>query len=230
MLEKLKEEVLAANLALPRHGLVIFTWGNVSGIDRAKNLIVIKASGVAYEKMGPEHMVVVNLDGAVVEGDYRPSSDTPTHIEIYRACGAINGIVHTHSQYATEWAQAGIPIPCLGTTHCDYFYGEIPCTDKMSPAQIAGLYEKETGAMIVAAFRDRDMARTQAVLVHSHGPFAWGKSPDEAVHHAVVLEQVAKMAKDTIQIRGGAVQRIQQELLDKHYNRKFGPNAYYGQK
>ena len=230
MLETLKQEVLKANLSLPKYGLVIFTWGNVSGIDRDRKLIVIKASGVEYDRMGIEHMVVVDFDGNVVEGSYRASSDTPTHIELYKACGSINGIVHTHSTYATQWAQAGRAIPCMGTTHCDYFYGDIPCTRKMTAAEIGGSYEKETGKVIVEAFEGRDMTKVQAALVHSHGPFAWGKMPEEAVHNAVVLEQVARMAKETMEINGGAEKRVQAELLDKHYNRKFGPNAYYGQK
>ncbi len=229
MLEILKEQVLAANLALPRHGLVTFTWGNVSGIDREKGLVVIKPSGVEYDGMTAEDMVVVDLDGNVVEGKWNPSSDTPTHLVLYRAFPTLGGIVHTHSTWATSWAQAGLRIPAYGTTHGDYFYGAIPCTRQMTPEEIAGEYEKETGNVIVETFRECSACEIPAVLVHSHGPFAWGKDPAEAVHNAVVLEEVACMAYRTRRLNPIAPS-MQQELLDKHYLRKHGKDAYYGQK
>ena len=235
MLEELKKRVWEANLLLPKHGLVTFTWGNVSGIDRASGLVVIKPSGVEYEEMKPEHMVVVDLDGKVAEGELNPSSDTPTHIELYKAFPDLGGIVHTHSCWATIFAQAGVGIPALGTTHGDYFYGEIPCTRRMTPEEIAGAYEKETGTVIVERFRGTaaapaiDPDAVPAVLVHSHGPFAWGRDPEEAVHNAVVLEECAMMAWHTISLNP-QIPSMQQELLDKHYLRKHGKNAYYGQK
>ena len=229
MLESLREAVCKANLDLPRYDLVTFTWGNVSGIDRESGLVVIKPSGVAYEDLTPEKMVVVSLDdGSVVEGNLRPSSDTPTHLELYRAFPEAGGIVHTHSRWATGWAQAGRSIPAYGTTHGDYFYGEIPCTRKMTPEEIAGDYEAETGRVIVETFRDLDPAFMPGVLVYSHGPFTWGKDPWEAVHNSVVLEEVAKMALYTEQL--GNREPMQQELLDKHFLRKHGTGAYYGQK
>ena len=229
MLEALKEQVLKANLALPKHGLVTFTWGNVSGIDREQGLVVIKPSGIEYDSMTAEDMVVVRLsDGAVVEGKWKPSSDTPTHLALYRAFENIGGIVHTHSRWATGWAQAGRGIPAYGTTHGDYFYGEIPCTRKMTPAEISGEYELETGNVITETFANISPDEIPAVLVNSHGPFAWGKSPDEAVHNAVVLEELAFMAFHT-EALNPAVSVMQQELLDKHYLRKHGKNAYYGQ-
>ena len=229
MLEKLKEAVCEANLMLPKHGLVTFTWGNVSGIDRETGLTVIKPSGLSYEVMRPEDMVVVDLEGRVVEGKWKPSSDTPTHLELYKAFPGCGGIVHTHSRWATTFAQAGRDIPAMGTTHGDYFYGDIPCTRKMTPEEIAGEYEKETGLVITETFQGRDAMEIPAVLVHSHGPFAWGKDPAEAVHNAVVLEEVAFMAWHAMALNPGAG-RMQQELLDKHYLRKHGKNAYYGQK
>ena len=231
MLEKLKEQVFKANLELPKKGLVLFTWGNVSGIDREKNLIVIKPSGVDYETMKAEDMVVVDLDGNVVEGDLNPSSDTPTHIELYKKFLSIGGIVHTHSTNATIWAQSGRDIPAYGTTNADYFYGSIPCTRKMTPKEITGEYEKETGTVIIETFENRglDPKYIPGVLVNSHGPFTWGKNPDEAVYNSVVLEEVAKMAMFT-EIVNKDIEPMQQELLDKHFLRKHGVNAYYGQK
>ena len=231
MLEKLKEQVFKANLELPKKGLVLFTWGNVSGIDREKNLIVIKPSGVDYETMKVEDMVVVDLDGNVVEGDLNPSSDTPTHIELYKKFPEIGGIVHTHSTNATIWAQSGRDIPAYGTTHGDYFYGPVPCTRKMTPEEIAGEYEKETGTVIIETFEKREINPkfVPAVIVHSHGPFTWGKNAAEAVYNSVVLEELAKMATFTEQVNKD-VKPMQQELLDKHFLRKHGENAYYGQK
>lgn len=228
MLEILKQQVLQANLMLPRHGLVTFTWGNVSGIDREKGLVVIKPSGVEYDGMTADDMVVVDLDGRVVEGHWKPSSDTATHLVLYNAFPECGGVVHTHSRWATSFAQAGVGISPLGTTQGDYFYGEIPCTREMTPDEIAGEYERETGNVIVETFRDKDPAAIPAVLVHSHGPFAWGKNAFEAVHNAVVLEEVAFMNFHSLQLNA-AQQRMQQELLDKHYLRKHGKNAYYGQ-
>jgi L-ribulose-5-phosphate 4-epimerase len=230
MLEELKKIVCEANLELPKYGLVTFTWGNVSAIDRETGLVVIKPSGVDYDGMQPEDMVVVDLDGKVVEGKYKPSSDTPTHVALYKAFPALGGIVHTHSRWATTFAQAKMDIPALGTTHGDYFYGSIPCTRLMTPAEIAGEYEKETGNVIIETFRARnvDAAQVPAVLVASHGPFAWGKNAKDAVHNAVVLEEVAVMALNAMQLNPG-LGAMQQELLDKHYLRKHGKNAYYGQ-
>ena len=229
MLEKLKQEVLEANLLLPKYNLVTFTWGNVSAIDRESGMIVIKPSGVPYEGMTAEDMVVVELaTGKVAEGKWKPSSDTPTHLELYRAFPAIGGVVHTHSRWATVFSQSGRGIPALGTTHGDYFYGEIPCTRAMTPEEIAGEYEKETGNVIVETFQGKDAAQIPAVLVHSHGPFTWGKDAHEAVHNAVVLEEVAFMNFHSLQLNPNQT-RMQQELLDKHYLRKHGKNAYYGQ-
>lgn len=234
MLKHLKEKVFEANMALPRHGLVIFTWGNVSGIDRKKGLVVIKPSGVEYDDMKAEDMVVVDMEGNVVEGDYRPSSDTATHLEMYKAFPKAGGIVHTHSTWATIFAQAGADIPALGTTHADYFYGTVPCTRAMTEAEIAEAYEKNTGLVITETFKDKDPEQIPAVLVREHGPFSWGKDPDEAVYHAVVLEQLAHMAYYTAAIRAqkGEIpyESMQQALLDKHFLRKHGENAYYGQK
>ncbi|WP_305853371.1 L-ribulose-5-phosphate 4-epimerase [Amphibacillus sp. MSJ-3] len=228
MLEALKEKVLKANLDLPKHGLVTFTWGNVSGFDKESGLVVIKPSGVPYDDMTVNDLVVVDLDGHVVEGSKKPSSDTPTHLVLYKAFPGIGGVVHTHSPWATSWAQAGQDIPALGTTHGDYFYGDIPCTRRMTVAEINGDYELETGNVIVDTFKDIDPHAIPSVLVHSHAPFNWGKDPEEAVHNAVVLEEVAKMALNTYQINPN-VQTMQQTLLDKHYLRKHGKNAYYGQ-
>lgn len=230
MLETLKEKVLNANLQLPRYGLVKFTWGNASEIDRESGLVVIKPSGVDYDGMKAEDMVVLDLLGNVVEGDYRPSSDAPTHLALYRAFPQIGGIVHTHSCYAVAFAQAGRGVPPLGTTQGDYFYGEIPCTRKMTPEEISGEYELETGNVIIETFRKMgvDPLSIPAVLVHSHGPFTWGADCNEAVHNSVVLEEVACMALRTF-ILSPDQPPMQQELLDKHYLRKHGANAYYGQ-
>lgn len=229
MLEELKEAVWKANLQLPKLGLVTFTWGNVSGIDRGRGLVVIKPSGVEYDTMAPDDMVVVSLEtGERVEGRWKPSSDTPTHLVLYRAFPDCGGIVHTHSRWATSFAQAGLGIQPLGTTQGDYFYGEIPCTREMTPAEIAGAYEEETGNVIVETFAGKNPAQIPAVLVHSHGPFTWGKDAAEAVHNAAVLEEVAFMNFHSLQLNPDQT-RMQQELLDKHYLRKHGKNAYYGQ-
>ena len=229
MLEDLKQRVLKSNLDLPKHNLVTFTWGNVSGINRQKGLVVIKPSGVEYGSMTAEDMVVIDLDGNLIEGKWKPSSDTPTHLALYKAFENIGGIVHTHSRWATSWAQAGRGISAYGTTHGDYFYGEIPCTRKMTPQEIDGEYELETGNVIIETFNDKSYADIPAVLVNSHGPFAWGSDPDNAVHNAVVLEELAFMAYHTEAINQ-KIDSMQQELLDKHYLRKHGKNAYYGQK
>ena len=230
MLKKLKEQVFQANLLLPKHGLVTFTWGNVSGIDREKGLVVIKPSGVAYETMKAKDMVIVELEtGKVVDGELKPSSDTPTHLELYKAFPNIGGIVHTHSRWATSFAQAGHGIAALGTTHADYFYGEIPCTRKISLEEIQAEYEKETGTVIIETFKDKNPDAIPGVVVYSHGPFAWGKDAMDAVHNAVVMEEVAFMNIQTM-ILNPNIQAMQQELLDKHYLRKHGANAYYGQK
>ena len=231
MLEELKKQVCEANLELPRYGLVTFTWGNVSGVDREKGLMVIKPSGVEYDGMTPEDMVVVSLaTGEKVEGKWKPSSDTATHVALYNAFPNIGGVVHTHSRWATSWAQAGKGIPAYGTTHGDYFYGTIPCTREMTPAEIAGEYELETGNVIIETFRNQgiDPDQVPAVLVCSHGPFAWGTDPHNAVHNSVVLEELAFMAFHTEAMVPG-ISPMQQELLDKHYLRKHGKNAYYGQ-
>lgn len=228
MLESLKEIVYRANLDLVRHGLVIFTWGNVSAIDRETSLVVIKPSGVSYEAMTPEDMVVVDLDGNVVEGELRPSSDTPTHLVLYRAFPQIGGVVHTHSTYATAWAQAGMDIPNIGTTHADYFHDAVPCTAQMTAEQVWGSYEKETGNVIVERFEGLDPVHTPGVLVRNHGPFCWGKDAAEAVHNAVVLEQVAKMAQLAYSINPALT--MNPLLVEKHFSRKHGPDAYYGQK
>ena len=230
MLEQLKQQVLEANLLLPKHGLITFTWGNVSGIDREKGLVVIKPSGVEYDDMCADDMVVVDLEGNVVEGHYKPSSDTPTHLALYKAFPTLGGVVHTHSRWATSFAQAGRGVPAMGTTQGDYFYGEIPCTRKMTPEEIAGQYELETGNVIIETFKQRniDPAQVPAVLVHSHGPFTWGTDPFNAVHNAVVLEEVAFMDYHAMALTPN-LPPMQQELLDKHYLRKHGPGAYYGQ-
>ena len=229
MLAQLKEQVFQANLLLPEHRLVTFTFGNVSGIDRRQGLVVIKPSGVSYDKMKAEDMVVVNLEtGKTVEGKLRPSSDTPTHVELYKAFPNIGGIVHTHSRWATIFAQAGRGILALGTTHADYFYGEIPCTRKITKAEIEGEYEKETGLVIKETFQDKNPDTIPAVLVNSHGPFVWGIDSMDAVHNAVVLEEVAFMNFHAMLLEPG-IPPMQQELLDKHYLRKHGANAYYGQ-
>ena len=228
MLEELKKLVCEANLLLPQYGLVTFTWGNVSGIDRESGLVVIKPSGVPYEGMKAEDMVVVDLDGSVVEGKWKPSSDTATHVELYKAFPDCGGIVHTHSRWATTFAQAGRGIPAMGTTQADYFYGEIPCTRPMTEEEIRGAYEKETGKVIVETFAGRDPAAVPGVLVYSHGPFAWGSDPMNAVHNAVVMEEVAFMDWHAMMLEPGRGP-MQQVLLDKHYLRKHGKNAYYGQ-
>lgn len=228
MLESLKEKVFKANLDLVRHGLVIFTWGNVSAIDPDTRLVVIKPSGVSYDDMKPEDMVVVDLDGTIVEGDLNPSSDTPTHLALYRAWPEIGGVVHTHSTYATAWAQAGRSIPAIGTTHADYFHNEIPCTEDMSEQEVKGAYELETGNVIVRRFEGINPAHTPGVLVKNHGPFTWGKDCAEAVHNAVVLEQVAKMACLAYAINPDLT--MNSLLVEKHFSRKHGPGAYYGQK
>ena len=230
MLEGLKEQVFQANLLLPKHNLVTFTWGNVSGIDREQGFMVIKPSGVSYEEMKAEDMVVVEVEtGKVVEGSLKPSSDTPTHVELYKAFPNIGGIVHTHSRWATTFAQAGRGIIALGTTHGDYFYGEIPCTRKVTKDEIQGEYEKETGLVIKEIFQGKDPDTIPAVLVHSHGPFVWGADPTDAVHNAVVLEEVAFMNFHTLMLEP-SIPPMQRELLDKHFLRKHGLNAYYGQK
>lgn len=229
MLEALKKLVCKANLELPKYGLVTFTWGNVSGVDRENGLMVIKPSGVEYDAMTAEDMVVVSLStGEKVEGKWKPSSDTATHIALYNAFSNLGGIVHTHSRWATSFAQAGMGIPAYGTTHGDYFYGEIPCTRPMLAVEINGDYERETGNVIVETFQNRSVDEIPAVLVHSHGPFAWGEDPLNAVHNAVVLEELAFMAFHTRQLNPD-IAPMQQVLLDKHYLRKHGKNAYYGQ-
>jgi len=230
MLEELKQQVYDANLLLPKHGLITLTWGNVSAIDRQSGLVVIKPSGVEYDEMRTEDMVVVELcSGKKVEGSMNPSSDTATHIELYRAFADIGSVVHTHSRWATIFAQGGMAIPPLGTTHGDYFYGEVPCTRKMSAQEIAGDYEKETGTVIIESFKSINPSDVPAVLVHSHGPFVWGASPVKAVQNAVVLEEVAFMAWHCLSYNN-ALPPMQQELLNKHYYRKHGSGAYYGQK
>ena len=228
MLEELKKTVCEANLLLPKHGLVTFTWGNVSGIDREKGLVVIKPSGVPYDGMQPEDMVVVDLDGKLVEGKWKPSSDTPTHVVLYKAFPECGGIVHTHSRWAPTFAQAKKEISAMGTTHADYFYGAIPCTRPMTDREIRGEYEKETGNVIVETFADRNPADIPGVVVCSHGPFAWGTDPMNAVHNAVVMEEVAFMNWHAM-VLNPEFGPMQQTLLDKHYLRKHGKNAYYGQ-
>ncbi len=230
MLEELKKAVCEANKELPKYGLVTFTWGNVSAIDRKSGLLVIKPSGVEYDALTPEDMVVVDLEGRKVEGRYNPSSDTATHIELYKAFLEIGGIVHTHSSYATSWAQAGRPIPCYGTTHADYIYGEVPCVRCLNADEIAEAYEENTGHLIVKEFQRlcKDPVSVPAVLCKNHGPFTWGMDAKEAVHNAVVLEEVAKMAYRA-ELINHHVQPAPQELQDKHYYRKHGANAYYGQ-
>lgn len=227
MLEELKSIVYQANLELVKQKLVLYTWGNVSGIDRTKNLLVIKPSGVSYEDLKPEDMVVVDLNGNVVEGNLKPSSDTLTHIELYKAFPEIGGIVHTHSVHAVAWAQALKAIPAFGTTHADHFFGEIPCTRILTQEEVERGYEKETGLVIAETFRNLNPLHTPGVLVGNHGPFTWGSSPEKAVYHAVVLEEVARMALYTVQL--GNENPIRQYLLDKHFYRKHGKDAYYGQ-
>ena len=228
MLEELKKSVCQANLDLVAHGLVILTWGNVSAIDRQSGLVVIKPSGVSYDNMKPEDMVVVDLEGNVVEGNLRPSSDTPTHLEIYKAFEQVGSVVHTHSTYATAWAQACRPIPNLGTTHADTFHQAVPCTDEMTKEQIESAYEAQTGVSIVERFKDMDPMHTPAVLVAHHGPFTWGKTAKDAVQNSVILEEVAKMTSVTVALNADV--EMNENLIEKHYNRKHGKNAYYGQK
>ena len=229
MLESLKQLVYEANMQLPRYGLVTFTWGNVSAIDRESGLFVIKPSGVDYGTMRPEDMVVLDLEGNQVEGDYRPSSDTPTHLELYKAFPKMGGTVHTHCSWATSWAQAGRGIPCYGTTHADYMYGEIPCLRCLTKEEIDEAYETNTGLLIVEHFKEKEYMAVPACLCKNHGPFTWGKDAMDAVHNAVVLEEVAKMAARCEMINPD-VRPAPQELQDKHYLRKHGANAYYGQK
>ncbi|AIC94245.1 L-ribulose-5-phosphate 4-epimerase [Shouchella lehensis] len=228
MLTELKQQVYDANMALPEHGLVTMTWGNASGIDRSRNIVAIKPSGLDYADMRPDDMVLVSLDGEQIEGSLRPSSDLQTHLVLYRTFAEIGGIVHTHSTWATGWAQAGKGIPAFGTTHADYFYGDIPCTREMKEAEIRGTYERETGNVIAETFELGNPMQMPAVLVHGHAPFTWGRTPKEAVYHAVVLEEVAKMASNTIGLNPQA-SGISQTLLDRHYLRKHGEHAYYGQ-
>lgn len=230
MLEQLKKEVYEANMLLPKHGLVTFTWGNVSGIDRESGLFVIKPSGVEYELLSPDDMVVVDLEGNKVEGKYNPSSDTPTHVVLYNRFREIGGVVHTHSPWATSWAQAGRGIPCYGTTHADYIYGEIPCVRNLTKEEIEEAYEKNTGVLIADEFErmNKDYIAVPAVLCKNHGVFTWGKDAHEAVHNAVVTEEVAKMAARS-ELINPQIQPAPQELQDKHYYRKHGANAYYGQ-
>ena len=227
MLEQLKQQVLKANLDLVKHHLVILTWGNASAIDRESGLVVIKPSGVDYDNMTADDMVVVDLEGNIIEGNLRPSSDTPTHLALYRRFPEIGGVVHTHSTYATAWSQAGLDIPNIGTTHADTFHRNIPCTNEMSKEQIDSAYEASTGDIIAEAFEGINPMHTPAVLVRHHGPFTWGKSADDAVHNAVVLEEVAKMASISIALNPNI--EMNNDLIEKHYNRKHGANAYYGQ-
>ncbi|STQ73413.1 L-ribulose-5-phosphate 4-epimerase [Hafnia alvei] len=228
-MQQLKQQVFDANMALPHYGLVTFTWGNVSAIDRERGLVVIKPSGVPYESMQAEDMVVVDLQGNIVEGRYRPSSDTPTHLELYRRYPHLGGIVHTHSTHATAWAQAGLSIPALGTTHADYFFGDIPCTRALTAVEVAGEYELNTGKVIVETLGDTNPLHTPGIVVYQHGPFSWGKDAVDAVHNAVVMEEVAKMAWIACGINP-RLRHIDGYLMDKHFSRKHGPNAYYGQK
>ncbi|HCI74098.1 MAG TPA: L-ribulose-5-phosphate 4-epimerase [Lachnospiraceae bacterium] len=228
MLEQLKEDVCKANLQLPKYELVTFTWGNVSGIDREKGLFVIKPSGVSYEELKPEHMVVMDLEGNKVEGDLNPSTDTATHLELYKAFPEIGGVVHTHSTFAVGWAQAGCDIPLKGTTHADYFYGDIPCTRNLTPEEVEEGYEKNTGKVIIEAFEGRNPVYVPGVICRNHGPFAWGKDCFQAVYHAKVLEEVAKMDFITKLIKADAP-NAPDHIKEKHFQRKHGPNAYYGQ-
>lgn len=228
MLEELKKKVYEANMELQRKGLVIYTWGNVSGIDREKGLVVIKPSGVDYDTMKAEDMVILDLEGNIIEGKYKPSTDTPTHLVLYNTYPNIGGVVHTHSEWATTFAQAGISIPAFGTTHADYFYGDIPCTRDLTENEINGEYEKETGNVIVETIGEKNPLEIPAIIVKNHGPFTWGKDPDNAVYNAVVLDKVAEMAYKTVTLNR-SIESVNQILLDKHYLRKHGVNAYYGQ-
>lgn len=228
MLESLKQQVYEANMELPRRGLITYTWGNVSGIDRESGYFVIKPSGIDYDELKPEDMVVMDLEGNKIEGHLNPSSDTATHIELYKEYKEIGGIVHTHSPWATSWAQAGRSIPCYGTTHADYFYGDIPCARVLTPDEIEDNYEKNTGAVIIETLNEKNPMHIPCILCSNHGPFTWGKDASEAVHNAVVLEEVAKMASQTEMINKNS-QKAPQSMQDKHFLRKHGPNAYYGQ-
>ena len=228
MLEELKKKVYEANMELQRKGLIIYTWGNVSGIDREKGLVVIKPSGVDYDTMKAEDMVILDLDGNIIEGKYKPSTDTPTHLVLYNTYPNIGGVVHTHSEWATTFALAGISIPTFGTTHADYFYGDIPCTRDLTENEINGEYEKETGNVIVETIGEKNPLEIPAIIVKNHGPFTWGKDPDNAVYNAVVLDKVAEMAYKTMTLNR-SIESVNQILLDKHYLRKHGVNAYYGQ-
>jgi L-ribulose-5-phosphate 4-epimerase len=225
---RLREEVCRANLELVEKGLVIFTFGNASGIDRESGVVAIKPSGVEYGKLSPQNMVLLDLQGNIVEGDFNPSSDTKTHLKLYNAFAEIGGVVHTHSRYASAWAQARRPIPCLGTTHADYFYGEIPCTELISDEAITRDYEEETGTLIVDTFINRDYRTMKAVLVACHGPFTWGDTVEEAVFISAMLEEVARMGAATVALNPD-IMNIKQTLLDKHFLRKHGEHAYYGQ-
>lgn len=231
MLEDLREEVYRSNMELPERKLVLYTWGNASGIDRDKGLVVIKPSGVKYEELTPDALVIVDLNNKVVEGNLKPSSDTKTHVELYKAFPKIGGIVHTHSSYATAWAQTGKSIPCYGTTHADYFYGSVPCTRNLTPEEVNEDYEMNTGKVIVETFMNQklDPVAVPGVICRSHGLFTWGKNSKQAVYHAVVLEEIAKMAMYTVTIDANA-KEAPQYILDKHYLRKHGANAYYGQR
>ena len=226
-LNRLKQQVYQANIDIVKHGLVIFTWGNVSAIDRDKNVIVIKPSGVSYDNMKSDDMVIVDMDGKVLEGKYKPSSDTSTHLELYKAFPEIGGVVHTHSTYATAWAQSGLDIPNIGTTHADYFSDDIPCTRDMTEEEVKGDYEKDTGTVIIERFKELNPVHVPGVLVKNHGPFSWGKDANDAVHNAVVLEQVAKMAFIAYQVNPNLT--MNKLLIQKHFLRKHGPDAYYGQ-
>jgi len=231
MLEALKQAVYEANMELPKRCLVTYTWGNVSGIDRETGYVVIKPSGVDYEDLTPDKLVVLDLDGNIIEGDLNPSSDTKTHLELYKAYPQLGGIVHTHSPYAVGWAQAGKDIPAYGTTHADYFYGPVPCARHLTPEEVEEDYERNTGKVIVETFTERGInpVHVPAVICRSHGPFTWGKDAKQAVYHAVVLEEVAKMSLFTVQVSGGEAAPAPAHVLDKHFMRKHGPNAYYGQ-
>lgn len=227
-IQELKEQVFKANIDLVKHGLVLFTWGNVSAIDRAKGIVVIKPSGVSYDTMKASDMVVIDLDGNVMEGSLKPSSDTPTHLALYKAFQNIGGVVHTHSTYATSWAQAGLPIPILGTTHADYFSADIPCTRSMTEQEVmGGAYELETGTVIIECFQGKNPDQIPGVLVKNHGPFTWGKDAHDAVHNAVVMEEVARMAQIAVQLNPNV--DMNPHLIQKHFYRKHGPGAYYGQ-
>lgn len=228
-MQKLKQHVFEANMALPRHGLVTFTWGNVSAIDRERGCVVIKPSGVAYEEMSAEDMVVVNLEGEVIAGQYRPSSDTATHLALYKRYPALGGVVHTHSTHATAWAQAGLGIPALGTTHADYFFGDIPCTRALTSEEVQGEYELNTGKVIIETLGETNPLHTPGIVVYQHGPFAWGKDAQDAVHNAVVMEEVARMAWIARGINP-QLKPIDGYLMNKHFQRKHGPDAYYGQR